>query len=109
MTKQERLDFIQNHKGEIDSKIIDRCIELINEETEIWDYDLFKELFFNPSYINNIVILSINYNLRREEYYVNYYSNNTNLFCFSNKNNKEFDYYKTLLREKKINILLNEN
>ena len=108
MNKQERLDFIQNHKGEIDSKIIDRCIELINEETEIWDYDLFKELFFNPSYINNIVILSINYNLRREEYYVNYYSNNTNLFCFSIKSNKEFDYYKALLREKKINAILND-
>ena len=105
MTKEERLDFIQKNRKDIEDKYINRYIELVNEETEIWDYDLFKEVFFNPSYIYNIVILSINYNLRREEYYVNYYSNNTNLFCFSNKSNKEFDYYKALLREKKINIL----
>ena len=106
MTKQERLDFIQNHKGEIDSKIIERCIELVNEETEIWDYDLFKEVFYNS--INNIVILSIDYDLSTYKYYVNYYSKNTNLFCFSIKSNKEFDYYKALLREKKINAILND-
>ena len=108
MNKQERLDFIQKNRKDIEDKYINRYIELVNEETEIWDYDLFKEVFFNSTYIHNIIILSINYNLRNNEYYVNYYSNNTNLFCFSNKSNKEFDYYKALLREKKINAILND-
>jgi len=107
MNKEQRIEFILNHQEGIDEKMIERCIELVNKESEKWDYSLFKELFFNPSYINNIVILSINHDSFKEEFYVNYYSYNTNLFCFSSKTNSNY-LYKILLREKNINTILND-
>jgi hypothetical protein len=105
MTKQNRIDFIQNNSQIIDSQIIDKCIELINQETEIWDYDLFKKIFFNPSC--NIFILSIFYIKNRQKFFVSYYSFANNLFSFSFKDNIE-DFYKSALREKTINNLLND-
>ena len=111
MTKQERIDFIKNHSEGVVDYVTKRCIDLVNEETEIWDFDLFKKVFFNEKYVDNIYMLSINYysnynHSYDKEYYINYYSFSSKIFCFSSRTMEEFKNYQILLRKKKLDILL---
>ena len=114
MNKEERINFILNNREGTADDLIVRCIKLIKDETEDWDHDVLKISLFNETHLDKIVLLSVNRYSRlyqspyNTDFLISYYSRTNKMFCFSNKKLKDFDLYKSLLREKILNIILNE-
>jgi hypothetical protein len=47
MNKEQRIEFILNHQEGIDEKMIERCIELVNKESEKWKINSTEVSFTN--------------------------------------------------------------
>lgn len=107
-TKEEKLKFVLSKQENNSINNIKRCIELINTETDVYDYELMKKITFNKNYLNNIIILSVNFENYNSRFLINYFSIKNNMFCFSHINEKDMELYKSLVREKNINSILND-
>lgn len=114
MNKDERKKFILNNSNGQSEDLINRCLKLLKCETEGWDYDLLKKVLFNKTHSDKIVVLSVNsyeelYNSQNNtDFLINYYSFTNKMFCFACRKSENFDLYKSFIRDKKLQNLLNE-